>query len=225
MAARSSSPWLTATASPRSRGRTCCAAAPAAGCAPRSMAVGDGALGFWNGLREVFPQAREGRCWFHKTANVLAGAAEVSASRGEEGPGGDWAPRTSRTPSPRWRPSGAAYGAKLPKATAKITDDVEELLAFSGYPAEHWVHLRTTNPIESAFRDGQAPDEGHQGSRLAGRRAGHGVQAHRVSARPLARRQRPSPRRPGPCRSDLHQRKTHPTTRRETPSRKPHKRS
>jgi len=84
----------------------------------------------------------------------------------------------------------AAYGAKFPKATAKITDDLDQLLTFYDYPAEHWVHLRTTNPIVINVRDRPAPDQDHQGTRLAGRGPGHGVQAHRVSARPLARRQR-----------------------------------
>ena len=60
-------------------------------------------------------------------------------------------PRTAATPSTRSKAFEAAYGAKFPKAVAKITDDVEELLAFYDYPAEHWIHLRTTNPIESTF--------------------------------------------------------------------------
>jgi len=104
------------------------------------LAVGDGALGFWNGLREVFPEAREGRCWFHKTANVLA-ALPKSAH-----PGAKKAHALAAV-----KAFEAAYGTKFPKATAKITDDVEELLAFFDYPADHWVHLRTTNPIESTF--------------------------------------------------------------------------
>ncbi len=61
------------------------------------------------------------------------------------------APRTSSTPGAAAKAFDAAYGAKFPKATAKITDDLDELLAFYDCPAEHWVHLRTTNPIESTF--------------------------------------------------------------------------
>jgi hypothetical protein len=81
----------------------------------------------------------------------LGRAAEVRAPGGEEGPGGDLG-RRGQDP----RPGGGeafedAYAAKFPKAAAKITDDVEELLAFYDYPCEHWVHLRTTNPIESTF--------------------------------------------------------------------------
>jgi Transposase, Mutator family len=75
----------------------------------------------------------------------------------------------------------AAYGAKFPKAAAKITDDAAQLLAFYDFPAEHWVHLRTTNPRVN-FRDGPAPEQGHQRPGLAGRRTGHGVQADRVSS-------------------------------------------
>ena len=81
-------------------------------------------------------------------------------------------------PAPRTKPArqaakafDAAYGAKFPKAAAKITDDLDQLLAFYDYPAEHWVHLRTTNPtIESTLRHVKAPDQGHQGpgSRAAG---------------------------------------------------------
>ena len=102
-------------------------------------------------------------------------------------------------------------GVKFPKAAAKITDDLDELLAFYDYPCEHWVHLRTTNPIEFDFRDGKAPDQDHQGARLQGGRPGDGVQAHRVSARPLARGQRTPPRRPGPGRRPVRTRKDHRT--------------
>ena len=78
-------------------------------------------------------------------------AAQVRASRGEEGAGRDLE-RRGPPPRPRRRASfQAAYGAKFPKAVAKITDDLDELLAFYDYPAEHWIHLRTTNPIESTF--------------------------------------------------------------------------
>ena len=115
------------------------------------LAIGDGALGFWNALREVFPESREGRCWFHKTADVLAalpksahpGAKKALAEiRGAEDK--DHALAAVKA-------FGVAYGGKFPKAAAKITDGLDELLAFSGYPAGHWVHLRTANPVESAF--------------------------------------------------------------------------
>jgi transposase-like protein len=125
-------------------------------CARRGMrapvlAVGDGALGFWNGLREVFPETREGRCWFHKTANVLAALPKSAHPGAKKALAEIWGAEDKNHALAAIKAFDAAYGAKFPKATAKITDDVDELLAFYDYPAEHWVHLRTTNPIESTF--------------------------------------------------------------------------
>ncbi len=115
------------------------------------LAVGDGALGFWNGLREVFPQTKEGRCWFHKTANVLAALPKSAHPGAKKALAEIWGAEDKSHAQAAVKAFGAAYGVKFPKATAKITDDVDELLAFYDYPAEHWVHLRTTNPIESTF--------------------------------------------------------------------------
>jgi putative transposase len=125
-------------------------------CARRGMrapvlAVGDGALWFWSGLREVFPQAREGRCWFHKIANVLAALPKSAHPGAKKALAEMWGAEDKAHALAAVKAFEAAYGAKFPKAVAKITDDVEELLAFFDYPAEHWVHLRTTNPIESTF--------------------------------------------------------------------------
>ncbi len=115
------------------------------------LAIGDGALGSWGALREVFPQARTQRCWFHKIANIL-GALPKSAHPGARKALAEiWNAEDRRRALDAVRAFEAAYGAKFPKAVAKITDDVEELLAFYDYPAEHWIHLRTTNPIESTF--------------------------------------------------------------------------
>jgi transposase-like protein len=115
------------------------------------LAVGDGALGFWNGLREVFPQAREGRCWFHKTANALAALPKSAHPGAKKALAEIWGAEDKPHALAAVTAFEAAYGAKFPKAAAKITDDREELLAFFDYPCEHWVHLRTTNPIESTF--------------------------------------------------------------------------
>ena len=115
------------------------------------LAVGDGALGFWSALREVFPEAREGRCWFHKTANVLAALPKSAHPGAKKALAEIWNAEDKPHALAAVKAFEAAYGAKFPKATAKITDDVEELLAFYDYPAEHWVHLRTTNPIELTF--------------------------------------------------------------------------
>jgi transposase-like protein len=125
-------------------------------CARRGMrapvlAVGDGALGFWGALREVFPTTREQRCWFHKIANVL-GALPKSAHPGAKKALAEiWNAEDRRHALDAVAAFDAAYGAKFPKAVAKITNDVEELLAVYDFPAEHWIHLRTTNPIESTF--------------------------------------------------------------------------
>jgi putative transposase len=125
-------------------------------CARRGMrapvlAIGDGALGFWGALREVFPQAREGRCWFHKIANVLAALPKSAHPGAKKALAEIWGAEDKDHALAAVKAFGATYGAKFPKAVAKITDDLDQLLAFYHYPAEHWVHLRTTNPIESTF--------------------------------------------------------------------------
>ena len=115
------------------------------------LAVGDGALGFWKALREVFPDTREQRCWWHKLGNVLA-ALPKSAHPGAKAALAEVYNAEDRDHALAAAKAFAAdYGAKWPKAAAKITDDLDVLLAFYDYPAEHWIHLRTTNPIESTF--------------------------------------------------------------------------
>ena len=115
------------------------------------LAVGDGALGFWGALREVFPEAREQRCWVHKIARVLdalpkslqpkakAGLHEIMNAEHRE---------AAEAAVDRFLET---YGTKYPKATEKLVKDREALLAHFEYPAEHWLHLRTTNAIESTF--------------------------------------------------------------------------
>jgi transposase-like protein len=113
--------------------------------------VGDGALGLWRALREVFPATREQRCWVHKVRNVL-GALPRSVQAGARRALNEIILAEDRTHAERAVDAFAAdYGVKWPKAVAKVTDDQDALLTFFDYPAEHWVHLRTTNPIESAF--------------------------------------------------------------------------
>jgi putative transposase len=118
---------------------------------PRCWRVGDGALGFWKALRDVFPETREQRCWWHKMANVLA-ALPKSAHPGAKKALAEIYNAEDRAHAVKAVNAFAAdYGAKWPKAVAKIVDDLDVLLAFYDYPAEHWIHLRTTNPIESTF--------------------------------------------------------------------------
>ncbi|NGO48407.1 IS256 family transposase [Streptomyces ureilyticus] len=115
------------------------------------LAVGDGALGFWKALAEVFPDARHQRCWVHKTANVL-NALPTSAQPGARKALQDIYNAEDREHAVKAVAAfDKTYGVKWPKAARKITDDVDELLAFYDFPAEHWIHLRTTNPIESTF--------------------------------------------------------------------------
>ena len=115
------------------------------------FAVGDGALGFWAALREVFPQTREQRCWFHKIANVL-NCLPKSAQPGAKAALAEiWNAEDKQHAEAAAKAFAADYGTKWPKAAARITDDLDVLLEFYHYPAEHWIHLRTTNPIESTF--------------------------------------------------------------------------
>jgi transposase-like protein len=115
------------------------------------LAAGDGAMGFWGALREVFPETHEQRCWFHKISNVLAALPKSAHTGAQKALAQIWNAEDKRHAYDAVTAFQATYGAKFAKANAKITDDVEQLLAFYDYPAEHWVHLRTTNPIESTF--------------------------------------------------------------------------
>jgi transposase-like protein len=115
------------------------------------LAIGDGALGFWGALREVFPDTAEQRCWFHKIANVLAALPKSAHPGAKKALTEIWNAEDKNHAIDAVKAFEAAYGAKFPKAVAKIIDDLDQLLAFYDFPAEHWVHLRTTNPIESTF--------------------------------------------------------------------------
>jgi len=113
--------------------------------------VGDGALGLWRALREVFPATREQRCWQHVVRNVL-GALPKSVHAGARRALNEIIMAEDRSHAERAIDAFAAdYGVKWPKAVAKVTGETERLLCFFDYPAEHWIHLRTTNPIESSF--------------------------------------------------------------------------
>lgn len=115
------------------------------------LAVGDGALGFWKALRDVFPQAKEQRCWFHKTGNLLAALPKSAHPNAKKAIAQITNAEDKTHAAAAAKAFADEYGAKWPKAAAKISDDLDVLLTFYDYPAEHWVHLRTTNPIESTF--------------------------------------------------------------------------
>jgi putative transposase len=115
------------------------------------LAVGDGALGFWAALAEVFPQTRHGRCWVHKVVNVLDCLPKSAQPAARKALAGIRDAEDRQHAEKAITDFAAACKAKYPKAVAKITGDQEQLLAFYDFPAEHWVHLKTSNPIESAF--------------------------------------------------------------------------
>jgi putative transposase len=133
--------WLELLADVKSRGLT---EAP-------MLATGDGALGFWKAMRQVFPSTRHQRCWVHKTANVLN-----KLPRGQQVSAKNilheiWMSATKEHAIKAMEKFVATYHAKYPKAVECLIKDKEELLAFYDFPAEHWQHLRTSNPIESTF--------------------------------------------------------------------------
>jgi putative transposase len=115
------------------------------------LAVGDGALGFWKAVRDVFPETAEQRCWWHKIGNVLAALPKSAQPAAKAALAEIYNAEDKTHAQAAAKAFDREFGAKWPKAAAKITDDLDVLLAFYDYPAEHWVHLRTTNPIESTF--------------------------------------------------------------------------
>ena len=115
------------------------------------LAVGDGALGFWKAVRDVFPQTKEQRCWFHVQGNVLAALPKSAHPSAKAALKEIFNAEDKDHAHAAAKAFQADFGAKFPKAVAKISEHLDVLLAFYDYPAEHWIHLRTTNPIESTF--------------------------------------------------------------------------
>lgn len=115
------------------------------------LAVGDGALGFWAAIEKVFPRTRVQRCWVHKTANILAKLPKSMQPRAKADIHEIWMAETREAAHAAFDVFVAKYSAKYPKAVECLVKDRDDLLAFYDFPAEHWKHLRTTNPIESTF--------------------------------------------------------------------------
>lgn len=115
------------------------------------LAVGDGALGFWAALDEIYPETRRQRCWVHKTANVLNALPKSLQNKAKAQLHEIWMAPTRATAVAAFDQFVKTYQAKYPKAADKLLADRDALLAFYDFPAEHWQHLRTTNPIESTF--------------------------------------------------------------------------
>ena len=118
---------------------------------PPSLAVGDGALGFWKALSQVFPSTRHQRCWVHKAANVLNKMPKCVQPRAKSNLHQIWQAETREDAYHAFDAFLEKYQAKYPKAAECLAKDRDEMLAFYDFPAEHWIHIRTTNPIESTF--------------------------------------------------------------------------
>lgn len=115
------------------------------------LATGDGAMGFWAALEEVFPATRAQRCWFHKMGNVMNALPASQQARAKADLQAIWMAATRADARAALDQFVVRYQAKYPKAVTMLTRDRDSLLAFYDFPAEHWQHLRTTNPIESTF--------------------------------------------------------------------------
>ena len=115
------------------------------------LAIGDGALGFWAAVREVYTKTREQRCWVHKTANVLNKMPKSVQPKAKADIHEIWQAETRELGNKAFDHFLEKYGAKSPDACECLKKDREALLTFYDFPAEHWGHLRTTNPLESTF--------------------------------------------------------------------------
>ncbi|MFC0383927.1 IS256 family transposase, partial [Chromohalobacter israelensis] len=137
----SAASWETVLTSLRARGLT----------TPPKLAVGDGAMGFWAALSKIYPATDHQRCWVHKTANVLNKLPKSVQPKVKADLHDIWMAETRDEAHKAFDRTVQRFEAKYPKAMACLAKDRDELLAFYDYPAEHWVHIRTTNPIESTF--------------------------------------------------------------------------
>jgi transposase-like protein len=115
------------------------------------LAIGDGALGFWAALEEVFPETRQQRCWVHKTANVLDKMAKGAQGNAKKMIHEMYMAETKEKGEAVFEDFLRIYEAKYPKACECLKKDKEQLFTFYDFPAMHWQHIRTTNPIESTF--------------------------------------------------------------------------
>ena len=115
------------------------------------MAVGDGALGFWKALGKVYGESREQRCWVHKTGNVLNKLPKSKQAKAKSMLHDIWMAETRQDAYKAFGLLVESYRVKYPKAVTCLTRDRDVLLAVYDFPAEQWMHIRTTNPIESTF--------------------------------------------------------------------------
>jgi len=115
------------------------------------LAVGDGALGFWCAINKVYPSCKHQRCWVHKTANVLNKVPKAVQPKIKAALHEIWMAETKEDANKAFNNAIERFKAKYPRAIGCLKKDRDDMLAFYDFPAEHWIHIRTTNPIESAF--------------------------------------------------------------------------
>jgi putative transposase len=115
------------------------------------LAIGDGAMGFWAAMDEVYPETRQQRCWQHKTMNVLNCFPKLSQPKAKAAIHNIWQAETKADAEKAFDLFIETYEPKYPKAALYLQKDREELMAFFDFPAQHWQSIRTSNPIESAF--------------------------------------------------------------------------
>ncbi|WP_379944535.1 IS256 family transposase [Marinobacter sp. LM1] len=115
------------------------------------LAIGDGALGFWKALAKCYPDTRHQRCWVHKTANILSALPKSVQPKVKAALHEIWMAETRADAHKAFDRTLVRFESKYPGAMERLRKDREELLAFYDFPAEHWIHIRTTNPIESTF--------------------------------------------------------------------------
>ena len=115
------------------------------------LAIGDGALGFWAALRKEFPGIREQRCWFHKSGNVLDKMPKSVRGKAKAMIREMWQAPTRKDAMSSYKHFVTAWKDKYPKAVACLKKDEDVLFTFYDYPAAHWIHIRTSNPIESTY--------------------------------------------------------------------------
>ena len=157
------------------------------------FAVGDGALGFWSAVGDVFPETRYQRDWVHKTTNVLDSMPKSVLGRAKKAIHEITEAENKQEAIRAMEGFASEFGAKWPKASEKITSEKEVLLTFYDYPTQHWVHLRTTNPIEVDVCAGEGEDRHHQRSGLQAGRTGDDLQAHGSCGGEVAEAKRTSP--------------------------------
>ena len=157
------------------------------------LAIGDGALDFWTAMREVFATTQEQRCWLHKTMNVLNAMPKSVRAKAKAHLHDIWQAETKAEANVAFDFFIETYGLKWDKAVANLVKDRGALLTFYDYPAEHWKHIRTSNPIEEHLCHRAAPHETHQGLPQPQDRPGQGLQADDVGAEEMAQTRRPEP--------------------------------